>query len=464
MDSVRLRTPTPTSRRHFLRALLGAGAAFATGGLWARAADEIFDYVVIGAGVAGLAAARKLRAAGRRVVVVEARDRIGGRVWTYTSWAGAPVELGAQWIHGLKNNPLTQLCTEHGVTTARTNYDSRAVFGADGKLWGERERDAAEKQFKTMRREVHRLRKQQRANHQPDRSFGAVWHEVLAGNHVEPAARHQLAFEANIEIQHEYAADLAQLSLYEYDQDESERAGDAVLPGGFAQIPALLARGLDVRLGETVRSVKVSVDGVEVLTERGVFRGQAALVTLPLGVLQAGAVKFDPPLPDKKLAAIRRLGSDLLDKVCLRFPRVFLPDKHVLNFAGPRTGEFAEWINADAFLHAPVLCGYNAGSVATRFETKPGHEVIAAAVDVERAMFGAEVPAPEAARVTRWGSDPFSLGSYSYLPPGASAADFDQLAEPVGAAISLRVKRLRANKTPLSTVHCFRVNARRRGS
>ena len=407
--------------------------------------------MIIGAGVAGLAAARKLREAGRRVVVVEARDRIGGRVWTDTSWPGAPVELGAQWIHGLKNNPLAQLCSEHGVKTVRTDYDSRAVFGADGKRWSERESDAAKKQFKTMRREVHRLRKEQRANHQPDRSLGAVWDEVLTSNHIEPATRHQLAFEANIEIEHEYAADLVQLSLYEYDQDESERGGDVVLPGGYAQIPALLARDLDVRLGEIVRGVKVSADGVEVLTEHGVFRGKTALVTLPLGVLQAGAVKFDPPLPDRKRAAIRRLGSGRLDKVCLRFPRVFWPDQHVLNFAGPRTGKFAEWINADAFLHALVLCGYNAGSVATRFESKPEGEVVAAAVDGARAMFGAAIPAPEAARVTRWGSDPFSLGSYSYLPPGASAADFDQLAEPVGARLFFAGEA--TSSTQNATVH-----------
>ncbi len=423
------------TRRKFLRTAIAIPTALTTGDLGVCAMDGVFDCVIIGAGVAGLAAAKKLHEAGRRVVVVEARERIGGRVWTETSWPGAPVELGAQWIHGFKNNPLAKLCSEHNVKMMQTDYNSRTIFGADGKQWTERKSGAAEKQFKALRRDVHRLRKEQRTNRQPDLPFSFIWNEVLKANKIGPDARHQLNFEANIEIEHEYAADLQQLSLYEYDQDEAEHGSDAVLPCGYAQIPALLARGLDVRLGEIVRGVKVSANGVAVVTEHGMFRGRTVLVTIPLGVLQAGAVKFEPPLPDKKLATIRRLGSGRLDKVCLRFQQVLWPAKHILNFAGPRSGEFAEWINAEVFLHAPVLCAYNAGSVAIQFETKPKNDVVAAAVDCVRTMFGNKVPAPEASLVTRWGTDPFSLGSYSYLPPGATAADFDQLAEPVGARL-----------------------------
>jgi len=385
--------------------------------------------------VAGLAAARKLHAANRRVVVLEARERIGGRVWTDRSSPDAPVELGAQWIHGIKGNPLAELCTQNGIETFATNYNSRVVLGDDGRRWTEREADDEEKQFKRVRRDVHKLRKQLRANQVPDQPLGRAWNEVVAGGTRDAAARERLAFEANVGIEHEYGADLGQLSLYEYDQDASEHGGDVVLPGGYAQIPVLLARGLDIRLSEVVQSVKVNATGVEVQTEHGVFRGKCALVTLPLGVLQAGAVKFDPPLPEKKLAAIRRLGSGRLDKVCLRFDRAFWPEPHILNFTGSRPGEFAEWINAAAFLRVPVLYGYNAGTAAARFETKPAAEVTAAAVTALRSMFGRDVPDPQSAIVTQWGRDPFALGAYSYLPPGASARDFTVLGEPVGGQL-----------------------------
>lgn len=395
----------------------------------------VFDCVVIGAGVAGLAAARKLHAANRRVVVLEARDRIGGRVWTDRSAPDAPIELGAQWIHGFKGNPLAGLCTQNGIKTFPTNYSSRVVFGADGRRWTEREADDAEKQFEGVRRDVHRLRKQLRANQAPDQPLGRAWNEVLAGGTFDAVARARLAFDANVGIEHEYGADLDQLSLYEYDQDASEHGGDVVLPGGYAQIPALLARGLDVRLNEVVQSVKVNANGVEVRTAHGVFRGKCALVTLPLGVLKAGAVQFDPPLPEKKLGAIKRLGSGRLDKVCLRFARAFWPETHVLNFVGSRSGEFAEWINAAAFLRAPVLVGYNAGTTAARFETKPAAEVTAAAVSALHTMFGRGVPEPQSAIVTQWGRDPFSLGAYSHLPPGASSRDFGLLGEPVGGRL-----------------------------
>ena len=426
------------SRRSALKLAGGLVAAgWSPFGFRSAAADDaaVSDCVVIGAGVAGLAAARKLHAANRRVVVLEARDRIGGRVWTDRSSPDAPVELGAQWIHGIKGNPLADLCTQNGIKTFPTNYSSRVVFGADGRRWTEREADDEEKKFKGVRRDVHRLRKQLRANQAPDQPLGRAWSEVLAGRTLDAAARERLAFEANVEIEHEYGADLGQLSLYEYDQDASEHGGDVVLPGGYAQIPTLLARGLDIRFLEVVQSVNVNANGVEVRTGHGVFRGKCALVTLPLGVLQAGAVKFDPPLPEKKLAAIRRLGSGRLDKVCLRFARAFWPETQILNFVGSRPGEFAEWINAAAFLRAPVLCSYSAGTTAARFETKPAAEVTAAAVSALRSMFGRDVPEPQSAIVTKWGRDPFALGAYSHLPPGASARDFALLGEPVGGQL-----------------------------
>ena len=423
------------TRRSALKLATGLVAAgWSPFGSRSAAADEatVFDCVVIGAGVAGLAAARKLHAANQRVVVLEARDRIGGRVWTDMSSPDGPIELGAQWVHGIHGNPLAKLCAQIGIQTFTTNYNSRIVIGADGRRWTEREADEREKQFKGVRREVHKLRKQLRANKVPDQPLGRVWSDVLASRTLNAADSERLAFEANIEIEHEYGADLSQLSLYEYDQDASEQGGDMVIPGGYAQIPASLARGLDIQLREVVQSVTVNANGVEVRTERGVFRGKCALVTLPLGVLQAGAVKFDPPLPEKKLAAIKRLGSGRLDKVCLRFPRTFWPETHLLNFAGSRTGEFAEWINAAAFLHAPVLYGYNTGTAAAHFETKPAAEVTAAAVSTLRTMFGRDVPEPQSAIVTQWGRDPYALGAYSHLPPGASAQDFSLLAEPVG--------------------------------
>ena len=426
------------TRRSALKLATGLVAAgWSPFGSRSAAADEatVFDCVVIGAGVAGLAAARKLHAANQRVVVLEARDRIGGRVWTDMSSPDGPIELGAQWVHGIHGNPLAKLCAQIGIQTFTTNYNSRIVIGADGRRWTEREADEREKQFKGVRREVHKLRKQLRANKVPDQPLGRVWSDVLASRTLNAADSERLAFEANIEIEHEYGADLSQLSLYEYDQDASEQGGDMVIPGGYAQIPASLARGLDIQLREVVQSVTVNANGVEVRTERGVFRGKCALVTLPLGVLQAGAVKFDPPLPEKKLAAIKRLGSGRLDKVCLRFPRTFWPETHLLNFAGSRTGEFAEWINAAAFLHAPVLCGYNTGTAAARFETKPAAEVTATAVSTLRTMFGRDVPEPQCAIVTQWGRDPYALGAYSHLPPGASAQDFALLAEPVGGQL-----------------------------
>lgn len=93
------------------------------------------DVLVIGAGIAGLRAAEVLVANGRRVIVLEARDRLGGRIYTDRSW-GVPVELGASWIHGVENNPIAALAAAKGITTQATDYES-IMYGADGQRLGD---------------------------------------------------------------------------------------------------------------------------------------------------------------------------------------------------------------------------------------------------------------------------------------------------------------------------------------
>ena len=89
--------------------------------------------LIVGAGMAGLAAARALRNEGIEVEVIEGNDRVGGRIWTSFQWPDVPIDLGASWIHGLKGNPITDLAKEAGATLATTSYDSSVAFGSDGR-------------------------------------------------------------------------------------------------------------------------------------------------------------------------------------------------------------------------------------------------------------------------------------------------------------------------------------------
>ena len=176
--------------------------------------------------------------------------------------------------------------------------------------------------------------------------------------------------------------------------------------------------------------------GVRVLTQRGAFAADRAIITLPLGVLKSGQVEFSPPLPTKKIDALRRLGMGVLDKLILRFPACFWPrESEWLEHAGERTGEWALFFNLFKHIGQPVLVAFNSGRFARALEEAPDHQIVEQCLAVLRTMFGPAVPSPESWLVTRWASDPFSLGSYTYVPAGGSGADMDALAEPVGGRL-----------------------------
>jgi monoamine oxidase len=158
-------------------------------------------------------------------------------------------------------------------------------------------------------------------------------------------------------------------------------------------------------------------------------------VTVPLGVLKAGGIAFDPPLPAPKQAAIERLDMGNLEKVVLRFDEPFWLERgaaptflYIAETPGEFPG-FTDWTDAAG---APTLvCLYGGRSAREVLDKWPDDEIAARAMQALREIFGADVPDPVATHVTRWRDDPWTLGSYSYLPVGASADDLRELGEPV---------------------------------
>ncbi|NJN93924.1 MAG: FAD-dependent oxidoreductase [Anaerolineales bacterium] len=137
-------------------------------------------------------------------------------------------------------------------------------------------------------------------------------------------------------------------------------------------------------------------------------------------------------MPASKTAAIRRLGMGLLNKTYLRFPEAFWDDEHdLLGYIGERKGEWAEWLNIYKYTGQPILLGFNAGRYGRQIEKLSDEQIVGAAMNTLRAIYGNDVPDPTASLITRWASDPLAGGSYSYLPPGATEADREALAEPV---------------------------------
>ncbi len=160
-----------------------------------------------------------------------------------------------------------------------------------------------------------------------------------------------------------------------------------MFPGGYAAVLDGFVDDIDLRLGEQVRSIEWH-DAVTVRTDTGTHEGAAAIVTLPLGVLKAGSVRFDPPLPSWKVDAIDRLGMGLLDKLYLRFPHVFWDeDADVVGYIPPEAGRWVEWINLAPVVGEPILCGFNAGSVGRRLEALDDEAVVAEAMAALRTIY-----------------------------------------------------------------------------
>ncbi|KPI94121.1 hypothetical protein RR46_06572 [Papilio xuthus] len=222
---------------------------------------------------------------------------------------------------------------------------------------------------------------------------------------------------------------------------------------GYSCVPIALSEGLDIRLGTSVTDIEYGGPGVTVkaVSQRTpnqpqTFKGDVVLCTLPLGVLkvavanngqnQQNFVKFDPPLPDWKIAAIKRLGYGNLNKVVLCFERTFWdPSANLFGHVGTTTASRGELFLFWNLYSAPVLLALVAGEAAAVMENVTDDVIVGRCIAVLKSIFGhAAVPQPKECVVTRWRADPFARGSYSFVAVGSSGTDYDLLAAPVPGA------------------------------
>jgi monoamine oxidase len=371
------------------------------------ASDE--GVVVVGAGVAGLSAARALRQSGVPVTLIEAGDRIGGRAHTtIPTLLGAPFDHGAFWLHAAERNPLAALAGQSGARLTdsnearvhRTRLPGRFASPADLEAY-----DEAEQAFEAL---------MAKAVTGPDRS--------LADAAAPLAPLPWLPAILNWEAPTIAAADAHALSLHDWHRNRLEGTNLEVAGG----LGAFIARVLEteVHLATPATTIDWSGPGVSVHTPRGTIRARACIVTVSTGVLAAGAIRFKPPLPVPTQEAIDGLPMGTLNKVALRAAgpdRLDLPpscgvDQFVPAIDDPRMTTIAWAQGADW-----VTC-FHGGSHAATLEA--GEEAEAWVRGQWREMFGTRADAAfrPGAVVTRWMTDSLACGAYAYARPGCADA------------------------------------------
>lgn len=383
--------------------------------------------LVIGAGLAGLSAARKLREMGYEVLIVEGRDRIGGRLWTSSRWPDIPIDLGASWIHGVDGNPLTKLAESANAKLLSTSYERSVLFNTDGKpLLGDQEA-----QLEYLRKRLKKAIRTAQENDE-DVTLHHVLGELASELKANSEMRRLLNFLISGEIEQEYAGSSRKLSAQWYDSAKSFDGGDAILAKGYQVIVDFLARGLTMERGQTVREIDWSHESVRIKTEQNEYQADQVLVTLPLGVLKSGTVKFVPELPAANKKAISALEMGVLNKCYLRFDEVFWPNNvDWIEYIPNQHGEWTEWVSFTHAARIPVLLGFNAADRGREIESWSDAKIVSSAMQTLRTIFGNDIPDPIDFQITRWAKDPFALGSYSFNPVGSHPSQRHQLAKPL---------------------------------
>ncbi|MCU0889195.1 MAG: FAD-dependent oxidoreductase [Rubritepida sp.] len=366
------------------------------------------EVAIVGAGVAGIAAARALAEAGRSCVVLEAKERVGGRAHACTT-LGAVLDHGATWLHQADDNPLTRFVGPHidhdTVRERHLHLGERFATPAEvARYW--RAHAAFEDAIAA-------------APFVPDRSVaeaapqGGPWDATIA---------HWLGSQIN-------AAELTRISLEDYVKTDLD--GPNLLPReGVGGLVARLAEGLPIRLGHPVTRLDWSGPGVVLEGPWGRLGAACAIVTVSTGVLAAGGIAFTPALPAATQAAIAGLPMGLLTKFAFRLTRdVGIAPFHTARRAvGPAAPHPMSWVFRP--FGEPLVFGFVGGARAWALAAEGAAATEAAARADFAAMFGDD-GALGAALVTDWGTDPCFRGSYTHARPGHHAARA-ALAAPLG--------------------------------
>jgi monoamine oxidase len=403
------------TRRGFLSASAAFAAAPALGGrAWAAPLPREADIVVIGAGAAGIAAARRIMAANRRVIVVEAAGQIGGRCLTDVSAFEVPFDRGARWMYNPDTNPMIRLARSAGLDISATPLGQKIRIGRRNARAGETEEFLAA------------LVRAKRAI--DDASRGRIdvsCASVLPKDLGDWAGTAEFVLGANAT-----GKDLKDISVIDKARAQ-ERNVAVACRQGLGTLIAKLGEQLPVSLATPASRISWSNRDVTVETPSGKIVARAAVITVSSNVLIAGNIKFTPDIPKRQLDAAAKLSLGSYDRIGLQLsgnPLGFARDDIIIEQSNStRTALLS------ANMGTSSLCAIDvAGSFGRDLASQGEPAMVAFAREWLTKLFGSEAAsAVKKSSATRWSAAPFVLGAMSSAVPGGQPSR-RVLTEPVG--------------------------------
>lgn len=367
-----------------------------------------YDVAVIGGGAAGLAAGLELQRSGRSFIVLEARDRIGGRAFTDTATLGLPFDLGAHWLHAAAQNPFTKIADQLGLA-----YKSDIDWGPDhstryGKSGPLPEADQADA--------MGYIEKVLDAIH----DAGTAGRDVAFSEFMTPDNRwNTLTRQLIGQIT---SLDPERCSTLDFARYEAE-GGDFPVEMGYGALVARHAAGLPVTLSTPVTRIDWSGPRVRVETQRGTITASSIVLALPVNVLIAGSVRFDPALPPDLVEALHDCPMGVSEKLAILLDRPIEGYGHLYGdviFSDPAKRPFNLHVNP---FGRPLLVSHLGGSYGAELEKLSDAGMMDLAMEALVEAFGASIRGRVVRTLrTHWASDPFTLGGYSHARPGKAAS------------------------------------------
>ncbi len=390
-----------------------------------------FDTLVIGAGAAGLAAARTLQTAKRSVLILEARERLGGRVHTNYDFAPHPIEYGAEYIQGEKVLTWKWVRRYWMQTIPTFARDDRLFMYVNQKLLSFNQWSSLPGikflDFRSLKNNtLYQLLTDWIQSGKPDLSLAQFLstHQIALPPEIYCIADHYVSASA--------AINLDQLGVYGM-MELTYGDGDRFfrLKDGYTRLFEKFAAGLNIRYQTPVTQIRWNAARVEVQTEAGTtYTAKQVVITLPLALLQQNAVAFEPELPDSKLSAIHGLGSGSITKLILKFDRPFWERKQEIFLTTLDTQMWWRpgWGQQN---EQAILTAYTGAKGAEKLGSLGKKGAIQSALNDLEKMFGVELgDRLRDAMFVNWQADPYSRMAYSYVPVNGAGLR-SQLAQPL---------------------------------